>query len=55
MTYEQFLDWLSDQDADSVLDLLGLKTEELLDKFDERAYEIWQQEYADEEASDTEV
>jgi hypothetical protein len=55
MTYDQFLEWLEAQDADSVLDLLGLKTEELLDKFDERAYEIWKQEYADEEASDPEV
>jgi hypothetical protein len=55
MTYEQFLDWLTAQDADSVMDLLGLKTEEILDKFDERAYEIWQQEYADEETTDSEV
>lgn len=55
MTYEQFRGWLLEQDADTVLSLLNISTEDLLEKFDEEAYEIWEQEYADEDASDPEV
>ena len=55
MTYEQFLDWLLEHEPDAVLSLLNISTGELLEKFDEAAYEIWQQEHADEDASDPEV
>lgn len=49
MTYEQFLDWLLEQDADIVLSMLNLETEEILEKFDERAYQLWEQEYKEDD------
>lgn len=55
MTYEQFLDWLLEHEPDAVLSLLNISTEELLEKFDEAAYEIWQQEHADEDSQESEV
>ncbi|QDP48786.1 MAG: hypothetical protein Unbinned5081contig1000_35 [Prokaryotic dsDNA virus sp.] len=47
MGYEEFKQWLSEQDPDTVVDMLKLASEDIVDQFEDEVEKLWKEDYSE--------